>query len=167
MGLAAGLCAGGRVPVTVTGRRAREAAAAVALVLAAVTCTLAGDARGTSPAREEQAARIAAGQRLFHSYCAACHGERALGDGPVAPSLRMRPADLTRIAQRRGGNFDAAETAAYIDGRIEVSAHGEREMPVWGRIYDDRNERILDDETLLSPGMIFDVVEYLRSIQQR
>ena len=82
----------------------------------------------------------------------------------MAESLRARPADLTRIALRRGG-FDAAEVAAYIDGRTEISAHGLREMPVWGRRFDDRNSAILSDETLLSPGMIFNIVDYLRTLQ--
>jgi mono/diheme cytochrome c family protein len=116
-------------------------------------------------AQEEQAARVAAGQRLFAGYCSSCHGAQGLGDGPVAPVLRVPPADLTRIAERDGGTFDAAVVAAYIDGRTRIVAHGERDMPVWGRMYDDRNENIASDETLLSPGMIFNIVEYLRAIQ--
>ena len=116
-------------------------------------------------AREEQAARVAAGQRLFSAYCSSCHGALALGNGPVAPALRTPPADLTRIAARAGGTFDAARVAAFIDGRTRIEAHGERDMPVWGRLYDDRNETLMDDETLLSPGMIFSITEFLGSIQ--
>src|SRR5262245_18787271 len=104
-------------------------------------------------AQDEEQARVAAGRALFRSYCASCHGVDARGDGPVAAQLRVPPADLTRIAVRRGGHFEASEVAAYIDGRSEVLAHGRREMPVWGRVYDERNDRILADETLLSPGM--------------
>lgn len=116
-------------------------------------------------AQEEEAARVASGQRLFGAYCVSCHGPGAQGNGPVAVSLKTVPADLTRIAARAGGAFDAAKVAAFIDGRTRIEAHGEREMPVWGRLYDDRNENIMGDETLLSPGMIFNIVEYLRSIQ--
>jgi mono/diheme cytochrome c family protein len=115
--------------------------------------------------RDEERARIEAGSQLFTSYCASCHGRDARGRGPVASALAIPPADLTRIAARRGGRFEPAEVAAYIDGRHEVLAHGRREMPVWGRIYDDRNENALSDETLLSPGMIFAITEYLRSVQ--
>ena len=118
----------------------------------------------TSLAEREVEARVSAGQVLFESYCAACHGPSARGDGPVAASLQVRPADLTRISLRNG-HFDAAEVAAYIDGRNEVPAHGLREMPVWGRRFDDRNTQILSDETLLSPGMIFNIVDYLRTRQ--
>jgi hypothetical protein len=47
--------------------------------------------------------------------------------------LRIPPPDLTRIAQRRGGNFPDAEIAAQIDGRTVVPAHGSRDMPIWGQ----------------------------------
>lgn len=135
----------------------------------AVLLLLACSAMGGDPepwrAKEEQAARVAAGERLFGGYCSSCHGTDARGNGPVAPALRTRPADLTRIAERAGGTFDAAKVAAFIDGRTRIEAHGERDMPVWGRLFDDRNQNIMTDETLLSPGMIFDIVEYLRTIQ--
>lgn len=116
-------------------------------------------------AKEEEAARVASGQRLFAAYCSSCHGLRGQGDGPVAVALKTKPADLTHLAQRAGGAFDASKVAAFIDGRTRIEAHGEREMPVWGRLYDDRNENLMTDESLLSPGMIFDIVEYLRTIQ--
>lgn len=35
-----------------------------------------------------------AGERLFHINCAHCHGATGHGDGPVAPFLKERPADL-------------------------------------------------------------------------
>ncbi len=104
------------------------------------------------------------GEQLFAGYCASCHGSGALGNGPVASSLRTPPADLTRIAARSGGDFDAAIVAAYIDGRNKVAEHGPSDMPVWGRSFDDRNQS-LSDETKLDPGAIFLVVEYLRTIQ--
>jgi mono/diheme cytochrome c family protein len=129
------------------------------------SCAKQGEDSGAWRAQEEEAARVASGQRLFSAYCSSCHGPRAVGNGPVAASLRTPPADLTRIAARAGGSFDAAKVAAFIDGRMRIEAHGEREMPVWGRLYDDRNENIMGDETLLSPGMIFNIVEYLRTIQ--
>jgi mono/diheme cytochrome c family protein len=139
--------------------------AAAFLMLQFVACSAAGDDPEPWRAKEETAARVAAGERLFGGYCSSCHGMDARGNGPVAPALRTHPADLTRIAERAGGTFDAAKVAAFIDGRTRIDAHGEREMPVWGRLYDDRNQNIMTDETLLSPGMIFDIVEYLRTIQ--
>ena len=116
-------------------------------------------------ARDEELARVEAGAQLFAGYCASCHGSDARGQGPVAAMLKLPPADLTRIAARRDGRFDAAEVAAFIDGRVDVTAHGRREMPVWGRGFDDRNENLMSDETLLSPGMIFAITAWLKSVQ--
>ena len=48
-------------------------------------------------------ATMSAGQQYFVRYCSACHGMTGRGDGPAAPALRTPPADLTRLAQRRGG----------------------------------------------------------------
>jgi mono/diheme cytochrome c family protein len=109
--------------------------------------------------------RADAGAEIFRRYCASCHGVSAQGDGEVAVTLRVRPADLTRIAVRRG-RFDAPAIAAYVDGRTRVAAHGPPDMPVWGRRFDDRLETTASEETKLAPGDIYLVVEYLRSVQR-
>lgn len=41
------------------------------------------------------ASSIVAGQAVFAQHCAGCHGAAGRGDGPVAASLQVRPADLT------------------------------------------------------------------------
>lgn len=41
---------------------------------------------------------IAAGQALYSTNCAACHGQTGKGDGPVGATLNPRPADLTQHA---------------------------------------------------------------------
>ena len=105
------------------------------------------------------------GQPYFMRYCSACHGVEGRGDGPVAPLLQPPPADLTRIAQRRGGHFPVAEIRAYIDGRIGVPAHGQREMPVWG----ERLEEMVGGGSLgeaVARSYIQLLVEYLQAIQQ-
>lgn len=38
---------------------------------------------------------VARGRELFEANCAACHGLRARGDGPLAATLNPKPADLT------------------------------------------------------------------------
>ncbi len=75
------------------------------------------------------------GRQEFIKSCAACHGERAKGDGPVAGLLLTEPPDLTSIRKRRGGQFPASWVYRIIDGRNEVRAHGPREMPIWGSRY--------------------------------
>ena len=47
------------------------------------------------------------GRALFVSHCAACHGADGRGDGPAAPGLLQRPADLT-----------AAHTADHTPGDV-------------------------------------------------
>jgi hypothetical protein len=63
------------------------------------------------------------------------------GDGRLARSLNIAPADLTRIAKANGGEFPFAKVAEIIDGRAIVAAHGQREMPVWGERYRRAIER--------------------------
>ena len=104
------------------------------------------------------------GVSLFRAYCAPCHGDAARGDGPRALELTQTPADLTGIAARNGGLFIDDAVAAYIDGRAFVEAHGPTDMPVWGRILDDRNDA-LAEESKLTPSMIADIVAYLGTVQ--
>ncbi|MDJ0852741.1 MAG: c-type cytochrome [Myxococcota bacterium] len=104
------------------------------------------------------------GSELYAQYCASCHGSAGAGDGPAAGALKNRPADLTRIAERRGG-FDDGEVARFIDGRFSPEAHGTREMPVWGARFGERvPEAGLSEE--ITRGRILVLVEYLKSIQK-
>ena len=104
------------------------------------------------------------GQPHFATYCASCHGIEGRGDGPAARALETPPADLRRIALRRGGVFPDAEIARKIDGRFEIGAHGSREMPVWGRSF-AADVPETDTAESISRGMISVLVEYLKSIQ--
>ncbi len=117
------------------------------------------------PAAGQSGALVESGREEFQRYCASCHGAEAHGDGPVAASLKKAPPDLTRIASRRGGKFKSVDVASYIDGRFEVAAHGERLMPVWGRIL---GEPIAEGTTAdeVSRGRIDALVSYLHSIQR-
>ena len=72
------------------------------------------------------------GADLFHSYCVACHGTDARGTGPLASSLKKRPADLTTLSSTNGGTFPADMVARIVDGRNPVKGHGGGDMPVWG-----------------------------------
>lgn len=145
--------------------RARVLLVAVLVVGSALLAGCARDAEPKPTAEDVAAQRLAAGRETFLSYCASCHGRAAMGDGPVADSLAVRPADLTRIALRSPGGFDAAEVARYVDGRVRVAAHGPSDMPVWGRRFGTLTDDGFRDETLLSPGSILTLVEYLESIQ--
>jgi len=104
------------------------------------------------------------GKPVFARYCTSCHGVEARGDGPSASALRVPPADLTRIAQRRQGEFPTAEVGRFIDGRFDLPSHGTRDMPIWGtRLAHDIPEPGLGEEVVR--GQIFVLLEYLKSIQ--
>jgi len=108
---------------------------------------------------------VRVGHHYFVRYCSACHGVEGRGDGPAASALRTPPADLTRIAQRRGGHFPVAEIVAYIDGRSSVPAHGRREMPVWGERFGEIVGRDALGEAVVQSHLWF-LIEYLQAIQQ-
>jgi mono/diheme cytochrome c family protein len=108
---------------------------------------------------------VSAGQQYFVRYCSTCHGVTGRGDGPAAPALRTPPADLTRIAQRHGRRFPAAEIAAYIDGRTVVPAHGSRAMPIWGERFGEMAGGGSVGEEVVR-GNLLVLIEYLQSLQQ-
>jgi mono/diheme cytochrome c family protein len=97
-------------------------------------------APGPSQAASEEPSSAEAGDYLYKTYCASCHGKSAEGDGPLAPSLRLRPPDLTRFARRNAGKFDAEKVAKAIDGREDVKGHGSSDMPVWGDAFKRASE---------------------------
>jgi mono/diheme cytochrome c family protein len=143
----------------------RGAAALLAFVLLAGISGCARAEREPNAPPSSPETRAERGKEWFRSYCVSCHGVSARGDGPVAKALKPPPADLTRIAYRNGGVFDAPKVAGFVDGRTRVGAHGSSEMPVWGRKLDDRSSAAAQEETRLDPGTIYLIVEYLRSIQ--
>jgi mono/diheme cytochrome c family protein len=105
-----------------------------------------------------------AGKVIFGTICVSCHGKDARGGGPVADSLKTKPADLHLIARRRSGTFPQDEIGQYIDGRKAPPAHGTREMPVWGdklaTAAPDAQERERRREQAIEQ-----VVAYLKTIQ--
>lgn len=105
------------------------------------------------------------GPELFARFCASCHGDQARGDGPVASSLAVRVPDLTRLAERNGGRFPADDVLQFIDGRIDVMAHGPRTMPVWGYElwWEGGADRLAEADTRV---LLTRLVEFLRT-QQR
>jgi mono/diheme cytochrome c family protein len=105
------------------------------------------------------------GEEIYLRFCASCHGDEAMGDGPVSRSLNVAVPDLTRIAARYG-EFPAGLVRDVIDGRgIDTRAHGTREMPVWG--YEFWIEEGADvTAQRAARDAINKLVEHLRSIQR-
>jgi mono/diheme cytochrome c family protein len=104
------------------------------------------------------------GSDLFKTYCAACHGTSAHGDGPLAANMKKPPPDLTQFAARNGGVFPAALVAQIVDGRQPVKGHGGPDMPVWGDAF--KASRLGSSEESVQ-ARIKALVEYLERIQER
>jgi len=102
------------------------------------------------------------GAYVFRTYCASCHGALGRGDGPLADQLRFRPADLTAIARRNGGEFPTELVVRIVDGRKQVKGHGGPDMPVWGDAF--RNVDSSFDEAA-AQEKIRAVVDHLKTIQ--
>ena len=77
----------------------------------------------------------ASGQEMFTTYCAVCHGSDAKGTGPAASALKKTPANLTELTARNGGKFPELKVYGTIKGDLETPAHGSRDMPIWGAVF--------------------------------
>ncbi len=103
------------------------------------------------------------GRDLFEFYCAVCHGRDGKGAGPMAIALKTRPADLTVIARRNGGQFPRAKVIGFVsDAQPPIVSHGPREMPVWGPIF-----RGLDASDTRARLRIENLVSYIESMQAK
>ena len=134
-----------------------------ALAVAAVGLGLALSAARSASAQPQYSAT--AGGPTYRTYCANCHGADGRGKGEITESLAKKPGDLTRLTAANDGVFPAERVEEVIDGRVEVAAHGTREMPVWGDLFlwpeDDspaRREHV--------KRKIGELVAYLKSIQE-
>jgi len=104
------------------------------------------------------------GEQTFQTHCASCHGPLAEGDGPTAATLTVPVPNLRTLSERNGGAFPADAIARYIDGRESPAAHGTREMPVWGPVFDVTQQIVVGAES--PQERIAGVVAYLRELQR-
>ena len=108
-------------------------------------------------------------EREFLNSCASCHGRDGTGAGFLTRLFRgIAPGDGTQLTARNEGTGPRERICAVIDGRTEVAAHGDRQMPVWGDRYMDAvmSEYGPDEinETRVR-NRIYELVHYLQSIQ--
>jgi mono/diheme cytochrome c family protein len=101
------------------------------------------------------------GREIFMDRCSACHGEDGTGNGPAVGSLTIAPADLTLLAKRNGG-FPTEKVKDIVGGWANLTAHGSREMPIWGDLF--ATKRPADQQVALE--RFKSLVAYLESIQQ-
>ena len=77
----------------------------------------------------------ASGKEMYTAYCAVCHGADGKGGGPAASALKVAPTDLAQLSKNNGGKFPAMKVTSAIRGDKDVTAHGSKEMPVWGPLF--------------------------------
>lgn len=110
----------------------------------------------------------AAGEGVFRTFCAACHGLDAQGDGPMSGLLTVEPPDLTALAASNGGDFPVFAVVRQIDGRDPMMAHG-GEMPIFGAIFDYPDGSIKSEtgQPIITAQPIADVAAWLESVQDQ
>jgi mono/diheme cytochrome c family protein len=89
------------------------------------------------------ATSIAAGRALFQTNCVACHGADARGDGPMAQTLKPRPADLT---------------ASHVDIHTDGDLYGWIKNGYPGSSMPGFGKQLSDDQ-------IWQLVNYVRSLR--
>lgn len=102
------------------------------------------------------------GRDIYMDRCSACHGEDGKGDGPAVGALRIAPTDLTVLAQKSGGSFPEEQVKYIIGGWANLTAHGSREMPIWGDLFSTRKPA----DQQIAAERFKSLVSYLKSIQR-
>lgn len=100
------------------------------------------------------------GRKLYYQYCASCHGTDATGNGPAATAMKNAPPSLKNLKDA-DGKYPALKVKNIIAGEVDVTAHGSREMPVWGRYF---REKKGSSEAQLD---IYALTKYLESFQPK
>ena len=106
------------------------------------------------------------GAQLYRAHCATCHGIEATGQGPMAGALVIKPADLSTLAARNGGEFPVERVIKRIDGRDPLVSHGSP-MPVYGHFFEGRDQalKLPSGQPIMTSEPIVDLLAYLQSLQ--
>ena len=104
------------------------------------------------------------GVQSFAAYCANCHGENALGDGPLSRMLSVEVPDLTQLSANNDGVFPMLHVIQTIDGRSGLRAH-DVPMPTYGEVFAPNNAGPYGAEAIVR-GRMLSIALYLESIQK-
>jgi mono/diheme cytochrome c family protein len=136
-----------------------------AFLLAALVAFLAATSFAQTTQVKKEPVRMtsaSSGSEMFNSYCAACHGKDAKGNGPAASALKNPPADLTQLAKKNNGKFPADHVANQLRSGI-AGAHGSVDMPVWGPLF----SAVSGHDDAIVQMRISNLVHYLESLQAK
>jgi mono/diheme cytochrome c family protein len=100
----------------------------LALVLTAAISTAQVETRNTSIRYTSPIA----GEEMYASYCAACHGDKGKGDGPAAAATATPPRDLTTLSKSNRGHFPRARVFfSILNGVPRQRGEQGYDMPNW------------------------------------
>ena len=123
---------------------------------------------GLSSTADAQAMPTKLGEFEYLNSCAACHGADGKGQGSIAGYLNTALPDLTQLQAKNDGVFPVSLVFGVIAGGPEVSPHGTRDMPAWGKRYVTRAEadpEFIEDPAEYSRLRVLALVEYLSTLQ--
>lgn len=117
----------------------------------------------TGPGLAQSPEDIAYGAVDYARYCAQCHGDGGLGDGPLAEHMIRKPTDLTRLTALNSGLFPDIMTYNLIDNGGDIAEHVSPDRPPWGDLF-------MAEPSPLSPDTaadtrIYDLIDFIKSIQ--
>ena len=108
-----------------------------------------------------QQTNAASGAVMFKTYCSACHGKDAKGDGPAAADLKVAPPDLTILAKNNAGKFPEDLVVSTLRYGAKAPAHGTAEMPTWGPLFRALKQ---GDESMVNLRFS-NLTSYIKSLQ--
>lgn len=112
-------------------------------------------------------AQSATGAGIYMENCAGCHGEAAMGDGPLSSMINAEVPDLTVLSRRYSGEFPLVDVVRKIDGRVQMRGHGDP-MPVFGAMLSGASAVIdtADGTPIVTKAAVLAVADYLESLQR-
>ena len=108
-------------------------------------------------------AEVADGKLLYMQHCSSCHGQEGHGNGPVSRYLTVKIPDLTLLKRQNDNVYPLDKVMSSIDGRRDVRAHGDRQMPVWGEVFTMEERKYPTQSSALKARLI---AEYVATLQQ-
>lgn len=118
----------------------------------------------TTDSDELVQAAVPSGQVLYERHCQSCHGPAGKGEGSMTDELTASLPDLTTLAAQHDGTFPEEYVRQMIDGREMISAHGTRQMPIWGNIWASSDG--VPSEEADAQERLDNLIEYLKTLQR-
>lgn len=114
----------------------------------------------------QEPAKPASGAADFNELCAPCHGTSGKGDGELANGLARRPANLTTLSARHGGEFPFAYVMSKIWGYQKGKAPAAI-MPKFGPLMEGPTVLVDTGDGIQTPTpqRLVEIANYVASIQ--